>query len=240
MMSLSELQAVGLSVQPGFKASNGVCNCKSDRCCFPGKHLRPRLEEDSMDIGIWNLYPNSNYLVMTGKESGIFVIDVDTNGFETFEQLETKYGAFPDTVSVITGSGGRHYYFMLPTHETIPTGHELLGCGIDVCGENGYVVAPPSIHASGNQYKWSKKPTKRDDFLRAPDWLLNLILSNKNPSRISPQGAHSTAEAVPSSNVMIADTKPKDYSILSQPCALQPSTTRGYADETTRISIRTQ
>ena len=45
--------------------------------------------------------------------------------------------------------------------------------GIDVRGDGGYVLAPPSIHPSGKRYEWSVDCTST--FAPAPEWLLAKI-----------------------------------------------------------------
>jgi len=62
--------------------------------------------------------------VMTGPESGLFVVDVDTaaahgaDGFADLERWITEYGPLPHTIEAATPSGGRHIYFRQRTHKT--------------------------------------------------------------------------------------------------------------------------
>ena len=90
-----------------------------------------------------------------GKRSGLIVLDVDVahGGLQSLAQLEHAHEPLPDTPTVTTGSGGRHYYFRCPVGQSIGN-RAGIRPGIDVRGNNGYVVAPPSIHASGNRYEW--------------------------------------------------------------------------------------
>jgi hypothetical protein len=62
---------------------------------------------------------------------------------------------------------------------------EGLGQGLDVKGDGGYVVAPPSYHATFRHYRW-RDPTAAIEDL--PQWLLDL--------RTQPRAAHSAAIAV--------------------------------------------
>src|SRR3954468_8286436 len=48
---------------------------------------------------------------------------------------------------------GRHLYF-LALGLDIPNSSGRIGPGVDVRGAGGYVVAPPSCHASGRRYRW--------------------------------------------------------------------------------------
>jgi hypothetical protein len=82
---------------------------------------------------------------------------------------------------VKTGSGGQHFYFKYPIH-TIKNRTNLFQ-GIDVKSDGGYVVAPPSLHASGNNYEWT---TSFDmPLAEMPDWLLNSLLETTAPTAIT-------------------------------------------------------
>jgi hypothetical protein len=52
--------------------------------------------------------------------------------------------------------------------------------GIDVRGEGGYILAPPSLHPSGRTYSWSVDSS--DSFEDAPDWLIVLVTSKVHPA----------------------------------------------------------
>src|SRR5207249_4496965 len=126
--------------------------------------------------------------IVTGTESGIFVLDIDgAEGLKTLRELEAKYGPLPVTVMFITGSGGLHYVFKHPgTH--IPT-KASIAHKIDVRGDGGQIIAPPSRHVSGGTYRLdpnraprgfeSVPPAQRTvDVAEAPRWLLSLIVSS--------------------------------------------------------------
>ncbi len=82
------------------------------------------------------------------------MIDVDQahGGFDTLAKLKAD-GAFPDGLQVSTGSDGLHLYFAHPGR-TVRNSVGALGPGVDVRGDGGYVIAPPSRHASGGTYRW--------------------------------------------------------------------------------------
>lgn len=97
----------------------------------------------------WNAHPLANIGIPTGKRSGILALDVDlgTQGFDSLEALEAEHSELPATTTIRTGGGGMHYYFRYPCEagEEIRISAGKLGQGLDIRGESGYVVAPPSV-----------------------------------------------------------------------------------------------
>lgn len=111
-------------------------------------------------ITAWfNHFTGANIAVATGEASGgLVVIDVDIDeskgkfGNESLEAWQEENSCmFSDTLTATTGRGGKHYYF---------TSTESFGCkvgalpNVDIRGEGGYVVVPPSRHKNGCYYKW--------------------------------------------------------------------------------------
>ncbi len=126
--------------------------------------------------------------IVTGAESGLFILDIDprSGGDDSLQALEQRHGALPDTVESITGSGGRHLLFAWPTTGGIRNSASgVLGVGIDVRGEGGQFVAPPSVHANGQRYAWEimHDPLDGVTVADAPAWLLELLTQ---PPRIRP------------------------------------------------------
>ncbi len=116
--------------------------------------------------------PNYNVAIVTGKLSGIVVLDVDPKhgGNKSLRELEHEHGALPRTVQSVTGGGGRHYYFAHPGGEVRNRAGILPG--IDLRGDGGCIVAPPSVHPSGRRYRWAQGRAPGETSLaRLPDWL---------------------------------------------------------------------
>lgn len=86
-----------------------------------------------------------NLGILTGEPSNVVVVDVDVKqkGLETWETLVTRNGR-PDTLTVRTGSGGLHVYFLHT--ETIAPLINQTGYGIEFKTTGGMVVAPWSLH----------------------------------------------------------------------------------------------
>jgi hypothetical protein len=94
----------------------------------------------------WKRWPSANVGVPTGKKSGIVVLDVDVDdgGLESLTKLERAGALAPKTARVRTGGGGSHVFFRYPRGTEIRNSAGLLGPGLDVRGEGGYVLVPPS------------------------------------------------------------------------------------------------
>lgn len=129
--------------------------------------------------------------VVTGIESGIFVLDIDPRhgGDDTLADLEHEHGALPDTVECLTGGGGRHLYFKMPDGHVIGNDQSgRLGPGLDVRGEGGQVVAPPTIHPETQRpYEWEAMGDPLDGVTPAvaPAWLVELL--TREPERAEPR-----------------------------------------------------
>lgn len=134
------------------------------------QHRPPTAEE----VQTWFLRtPEANVAIVTGRVSGLVVLDVDLKhgGGESLSILEQIHGALPATVEARTGSGGRHLYFAHPGG--VVRNRVGLRPGVDLRGDGGYVVAPPSLHPSGGRYVWMPERSPEELPLAAtPAWLL--------------------------------------------------------------------
>jgi hypothetical protein len=132
-------------------------------------------QADTPEIGDWfRRWPDANIAVVTGIVSNLVVLDLDPRhgAAESQERLQRAHGRFPETVEAHTGGGGRHLYFTHPAE--IVRNRVGIEPGIDLRGDGGYVVAPPSVHACGEPYHWVRSP----DVYRAepvPGWLLHAV-----------------------------------------------------------------
>lgn len=148
----------GFSVIPIYGIENGVCKCsKREKCSHPGKHPKTShgLKDATRDKDkIQQLFGRNdcNIGIATGKESGVFVVDVDakSDGLVSMMKLD-----LPPTLTVKTGGGGYHFYYAYPEGKQVRNSVSKIASGIDIRGDGGYVIAPPSMHISGNSYEWS-------------------------------------------------------------------------------------
>ena len=103
------------------------------------------------EVGKWWLqYPEANIGVVTGKVSNLACIDIDDPMLKdkTIDSIE-DYLKPPTT---LTPRGGRHLYFTYPDTD-IRNAVSIIP-KVDIRGEGGYVVAPPSINGEGKCYTW--------------------------------------------------------------------------------------
>ncbi|ORE94116.1 phage/plasmid primase P4 family protein [Stappia sp. 22II-S9-Z10] len=132
----------------------------------------------------WSRWPEALIGLPTGAGLGAFVVDLDPREkscTELWADLEELIGAsLGEPIVAETQSGGWHLYFAWPEL----AGSEKLGnrsgtrsglpAHVDVRGEGGYVIAPPSIMSNGRRYKWRQGPAM--GLTRAPEELLDCIL----------------------------------------------------------------
>jgi hypothetical protein len=152
----------GFPVLPLYGVENGVCMChQGKKCRSPGKHpMTPNGVKDATtdlaQIKEWfGQRPYPNLGIATGN--GLVVIDVDkkSGGYGSMDRLEKEFRKLPRNNVVRTGGGGLHIY--LRSKDEIRNSSGKLGPGIDVRGDGGYVVAPPSVHVSGKRYIWDER-----------------------------------------------------------------------------------
>lgn len=171
----------------------GRCTCGNLRCRAPGKHPRTEhgLKDASTDLQVirawWATWPQANVGICTGPASGLLILDVDPGhgGNESLGKLEAEHGELPKTVEAVTGGGGWHEYFRYPAGVSVKNSAGRLGPGLDIRAEGGFVIAPPSVHISGNRYAWTK-PLGRFPVAEAPEWLLRLLAEPEGKATAAP------------------------------------------------------
>lgn len=156
------------------------CSCSEVVCRRIGKHphgllVKHGLSEATCDAKRirrwWAQVPQANIGIVLGEDAGMWALDVDPvhDGDRTLVDLVRDHGPIGDTMHAVTGSGGDHFFF---AHPGLPVRNRGIGQGLDVRGDAGYVVAAPSMHASGHRYAWT--PGARIA-LPAPAWLVALL-----------------------------------------------------------------
>src|SRR5262245_44737681 len=127
-------------------------------CCLPmyasvGKHPRTEhgFKDASIDAGqirrCWQRWPQANTGLGTGAIGQLVVVDIGrrNGGHLTLEELNAKHGSIPDTIKGLTGGCGQHLLFQHPG-EAYRLAGDSLGAGVDLKGNGGSIVVPPSRH----------------------------------------------------------------------------------------------
>lgn len=179
-----------------------VCTCGDSECDQPGKHsalqnkrIQDNVSTDAATVRRWwsakdlkgNPASPRNIAAATGRngDAGVIVIDVDAGGAAALAALEVRFGALPATLEARTGTGGRHLFFRYPDVGAFASSSTRLGERIGVIADDGYVVLPPSLHASGMPYAWTSDLPPAD----LPAW----VIARLSPDPTIPTDAPATA-----------------------------------------------
>lgn len=151
----------GWHVFPLHTVIAGVCDCR-DKYCVTNAGKHPRTAHGFKDATVdeeqirkwWGMWPEANVGIATGAVSGLLVVDIDprNGGDESCLKLMDQGKVFPrGGPRVLTHSGGDHLYYAYPN---VPIKKmATIAKGIDLKGDGGYVVAPPSRGKEG-RYAW--------------------------------------------------------------------------------------
>lgn len=131
----------------------------------------------------WDRWPDANVALITGAASGFIVVDIDSEtGERAYQQL---LGDVP-TPTNITGRGRQRFFQCLD----VPVRNRVkVFDGVDIRGDGGYTVVPPSIHPSGAQYHWDDEHGRGLDcpFAALPAAFLELLThyaTGKHPDQV--------------------------------------------------------
>lgn len=190
--------ARGWRILPLHSIRNGHCTCKGWETCGKSAGKHPRIKtgsghsEATTDQATiekwWRKWPNANVGIATGQQSGLCIVDIDgPEGARLLGELVRVNAVLPATLQVTSGrpDGGRHLYYAC----TAPSGISA-GGGLDLRGDGGLVVAPPSLHRSGTRYDWVRPLQK---IAELPAWLLAWFLQREGQAReraAKPQAAN--------------------------------------------------
>lgn len=136
----------------------------------------------SSEVAAWfggGTQPPTGLAIVTGKLSGLVVVDCDSAEDVSFWQ--EQYTSSPLIVS--TGGGGVHIYYAWPDGVEVRNRTGLWGRKIDIRGEGGYATAPPSWHQSGQRYRWQVREESGKLPTFDPAWLARESSDLRLPSR---------------------------------------------------------
>lgn len=171
------------------------CSCGNKNCSNAGKHPIPAhgFKEATLDNDIikvwWARDQKANIGIPTGRTNGIVVIDVDprNGGHESLVELHKAVPELKNTLTHKTGGGGFHFFYEYPSGiNELKSGKCASYTGIDVKADRGYVIGPPSMHASGTPYSIVDNGFSTPQPL--PPKLLEILLqqNSRNADRAKP------------------------------------------------------
>ncbi len=172
-----------------WPASHGQCSCGDPGCESQAKHPRTPhgykdATRDEEKITDWlKHWPRAGIGIAAGL-SGLLILDIDPRNGGEHSWLALRKSLGPDidhAAIVITGGEGRHLYWRLPDGfdpNSLRSRANAQGPGLDIRCGGGYVVAPPSRHVSGGQYRWD--PSGPVDPQEAPESLLAALMGSQN------------------------------------------------------------
>jgi putative DNA primase/helicase len=154
----------GFSVILLHGIQGGLCTCGKPGCLSPGKHsigkwkhAQERRATAAELQAAFASHPDANVGIVTGAISGLVVIDLDGQaGMASCERVMAGQEP-PKLPTVRTGSG----YHLYGRHPGTPLKNVVKNHpGLDGRADGGYVVAPPSRHASGRVYELTRQLEK--------------------------------------------------------------------------------
>jgi Bifunctional DNA primase/polymerase, N-terminal len=125
------------------------------RALVPWKRWQAAAPDPEQLRAWWRRRPRANPAVITGTLSGVIVVDVDSchHGDHALAELEQHHGDLPWSAVVETPSGGVHAYLAHPGGR-IANSASRIGLGIDIRGDGGIALLPPSRRPDGT-YRWA-------------------------------------------------------------------------------------
>ena len=140
-------------------------------------------------------FPDCNWGVATGPESGVFVLDVDGEpGLAALGDLEHQGYELPPTLMSHTGRGS-HIFLEWPSNGTaVRNSAGKIAAGLDVRGAGGYVIVPPSVHSSGAEYRFHDEDAA---IAPAPQWLLERLAQTSAAGEPTARGAQRGIDVIP-------------------------------------------
>jgi len=175
---------------PVKQGNKFVCSCGKDDC-NPAKHpltlhgFKDATTDQTQLRRWWSQHPQANVGIATGEASGLVIIDIDPRhgGTESMKAI-TKLGNVPVTPMAYTGGGGEHIYLAHPGNGIkIKSTVQVAGYpGVDIKGDGGAIIAPPSRHISGGKYTW-KRHHLQNKLAQMPEWIGRLLHEPHSPPK---------------------------------------------------------
>jgi putative DNA primase/helicase len=184
-----ECARAGLRVHPLYMVDEQlVCSCwRGAECPEKQRGKHPRLAKwqaaatnDVSQVGAWwEEWPTAGIGIATGRASRVWVLDCDGDEALAWYRAKCKEHGLVKTIGARTGRG-RHFWWRFPEDVNIRNAQGIAP-GVDVRGDGGYVIAPPTRHRSGARYEWLVGGAYSDVPEMAPSWLVELVREKVKP-----------------------------------------------------------
>ena len=172
------LRSRGISVIP-IKGRTGDSEDDSKRPVVSWKEFQTKLPSMT-EIEEWFKYSRFNLAMVTGQISRILTLDIDSKkGGEA--SIKGKF--MPQTWHDKSPNGHHYHFIWTPTLNGRVTSYADLLPGVDIRGDGGYVVLPPSVGFNGQPYEWVKPPEKTP-MAYPPSWLVDLLLKKQHKKQL--------------------------------------------------------
>lgn len=136
-----------------------------------GRLVPNGLKNASTDLDVieawWATVPDANIGLRTGEAFDV----LDLDGPDALSAFADHVPGYQHAGPVSYTGKGYHLLFSVTGGKNAA---KMLDAPIDFRGQNGYIVAPPSIHPSGRVYGWQRG--NLHDLPEPPEWLLDLVI----------------------------------------------------------------
>ena len=186
-----EYLQLGYPVFPVCSPAMGQHRHGNAGCANPGKRPLVRWEAYQERLPTinevrdwWTRWPTANIGMATGALSGVIVLDCDSGDAK---KLAMGEGGLDRTPAVFTGKPGGTHFWLAHPGETV-SNFASRRPGLDFRGDGGYVLVPPSLHASGARYRWVEA-TVGLGAAPVPAWLLAMLRGQPDRADAGEPGA---------------------------------------------------
>lgn len=149
---------------------------------IPWKEYQKRLPS-MVEITQWFQSKRYNMAIVCGQVSKLICFDIDTR-HDGFKSVADK--KFPKTWQDQSPNGGHYYFRWNSSFESLDTKVINILPGCDLQGNGSYIICPPSVGFSGQEYKWINSP-EHSQLAYPPSWLLDLITNKGKEIKVGNQ-----------------------------------------------------
>lgn len=159
------------AAERGWKLLPVTARCKKPPLI---KAWPQRATSELVQLERWaRTHQGCNWAVATGSQSGTWVLDIDGEwGRKSLVEFDRLGMSLPNALTVATPGGGAHLYFQYSSDFPVRCSVKRLAPGLDVRGDGGYALIPPSVHPNGGQYSYADPA---GPLARPPAWLVEQL-----------------------------------------------------------------